>query len=103
MGLQFKDGKEIDHVNGDGLDNRRCNLRIATRSQNQMNRKPKRGASSRYKGVFWSDDHKKWQSAAQLNKERYHLGFYNGEEEAAKAYNVFAAQHFGEYARLNEV
>jgi len=96
-----------DHINGDGLDNRRCNLRIVTNSQNGMNRAAtqyfkNRPTSSRFKGVTL---HKsgRWVASARRDKIYYHLGRFDNEIEAAGAYNRFARENFGEFARLNEI
>jgi hypothetical protein len=96
------EGLEIDHINGNKLDNQKSNLRHVTRSQNLCNMKP-RGGSSRYKGVCWDSGTKKWR--VQINdvgKVKY-VGVYANESDAATAYNVAAEQLFGEYARLNVV
>ena len=86
--------KEVDHVNRDRLDNRRENLRPCSRQLNNGNMRS-RGGASKYKGV--SLNKKRW--AAACCKE--HLGTFDTQEEAARAYDVAALRHFGEYARLN--
>lgn len=100
--LHPKSNERCDHINGDGLDNRRINLRIATFAQNQMNRRKNPGFSSRFKGVMWNKQHNKWMTQIKINKKQIHLGYFSDEVEAAKAYNVAALEHFGEYARLNQ-
>lgn len=102
------DGFVIDHINGNKLDNRRCNLRVVTQQQNTFNMKkriaPIRGENpSRFKGVVWRNDRKKWRSCITFNGKRYYLGLYDTEQEAALAYNIAAKRFFGEYARLNEI
>lgn len=97
------EGLEIDHISGDKLDNRRENLRHVTAAQNQYNRKPNRGGSSRYKGVNWYKAGKKWHSSIKAGGKTRHLGYYYIERDAAMAYNEAAARLFGEYARLNIV
>lgn len=90
----------VDHKNGDGLDNRRDNLRLATRNQNAFNAQkasPKR--SSQYKGVIWSKRDLRW--CATINGT--YLGNFRSEVDAAKAYNTEAKVRFGEFAKLNEV
>lgn len=72
----------IDHINGDSLDNRRCNLRIATPSQNQQNRGLQRNNKSGARGVFWCADLKKWRSSIQANNKRRHLGDFSNIEDA---------------------
>lgn len=89
----------VDHVNGDGLDNRRVNLRPATRSQNQGNRRKFLSTASQYKGVTpWAKDKARWIAVCRRKKV---LGVFNSEAEAALAYDAAARQEFGEYAALN--
>lgn len=95
-------GSDTDHINGDGLDNRLCNLRICTRTENSRNQRP-RGGSSKYKGVCFDKSRGKWIAGIKINYKRKNLGRFKLEEEAAKAYNNAAKKHFGEFARLNEV
>lgn len=92
-------GYDVDHINGDQLDNRRCNLRFCTRSQNMQNRKPLE--RSKYKGI-----HKirgRYRAVIGSRKNKKHLGYYDTPEGAAKAYNVAAMEMFGKFARLNNV
>jgi len=96
-------GQDVDHLNHNGLDNRRCNLRVCTRQQNMRNRRPNRNTTSRYKGVCWNRHISKWVAGIYVNKRRIHLGSFDDEREAALAYNRAAREHFGEYARLNRV
>jgi len=92
----------IDHINGNRLDNRRCNLRICTISQNQMNRTKIRNTSSIFKGVTRvSKRNKNWMSQIKYEGIRYCLGYYKSEEEAARAYDKKAKELFGEFAKLN--
>ena len=97
--MDAPDGIEIDHINGDRLDNRRCNLRLCTHRQNLRNRKRQDNGSSRYKGVHKSAG--KWRAMIGYDGKLYHLGYFADEEEAARAYNAAATEHFGEFARLN--
>jgi hypothetical protein len=98
--LKAPAGLEVDHKNGNGLDNRRDNLRLATRSQNKRNGIKLEGTSSIYKGVSWRKNLGKWQAIIYLPKLTY-LGSFNDEIEAARAYDAAAREHFGEFARLN--
>jgi len=88
-----------DHRNGDGLDNRRENLRPATRAQNAANSRKAAGCSSAYKGVCltrWG-----WQAYIKVDRKRRHLGYFAAEEAAARAYDAAALAAWGEFARPN--
>ena len=96
------DGKiQIDHKYGNGLDNRKKNLRICTNSENQINKKSKIGGTSKYKGVSWKTLNNKWNSKIGINGGTIQIGLFINEIEAAKAYNLKATELFGEFARLN--
>jgi hypothetical protein len=94
-------GLEVDHINGDRLDNRRENLRNVTRRQNNMNRKSRKNTSSQFKGVHFRKDTKKYTAYIDHGKNRVRLGCFNTEKGAALAYNEAAIKRFGEFARLN--
>jgi hypothetical protein len=101
--LAATEGFDVDHVNGNGLDNRKENLRLATRSQNVMNsRKSRRNCSSKFKGVSWVQHMNQWKAEITLNGKRKYLGCHDEEISAARAYNRAAIRYFGEFARLNE-
>jgi len=93
----------VDHINHNKLDNRKCNLRLCNRSQNQMNRKINKNNTSKYKGVYWNKNANKWIARISINKKNIHLGCFNNEIDAAKAYNQYAIENVGEFALLNEV
>lgn len=97
-------GIEVDHINGNGLDNRKENMRLCSHAQNIQNQRNTscRGSSS-YRGVSWSKKDKRW--VAQICKDYSNevLGYFKNEKEAALAYNEAALKYFGEFARLNEV
>lgn len=93
----------IDHVDRDGLNNRRANLRPATRSQNGANRRVPSNNTSGYRGVAWHRRNSRWIASIQVDKRTRHLGYFGSPEEAARAYNVAAVQYFGEFAVLNEL
>lgn len=99
--LGLKKGEFCDHINGDGLDNHRCNLRIVTHHQNMMNQKKPSGGTSKYKGVHRRKDVNRWASSINFNGKCYYLGHFIDEVEAAKAYDKKAKELFGEYAKLN--
>ena len=96
-------GMDVDHVDHDGLNNRRANLRLCTRAQNLANSRKGSGTSSRFKGVCWYKPSSKWMAKGSLNRKTIYLGYFDSEVEAAKAYNAFAIEHYGEHALLNEV
>lgn len=95
-------GSCIDHINHNGLDNRRENLRIVTTTQNAQNQRSRTG-SSRFKGVYWHKGAQKWIARIVINGQKTYLGSFVDEVAAANAYNIAASQHYGEYAYLNVV
>lgn len=92
--------RNIDHRNGNGLDNRRHNLRKATGSQNQANR---RSFKAGFKGVYWNNIRRKWHSAVGIEGRPIDLGYWVNKRNAAIAYNVGAILFFGDFACLNDV
>jgi len=93
-------GAMVDHANGDTLDNRRQNLRLATNSQNQANRlklQKKHG----FRGVCWHRQFRKYQAGIKVNGKSVHLGLYDSAESAARAYDAAAREHFGEFGYQN--
>lgn len=96
-------GIDVDHINGDGLDNRRNNLRLASRTQNNANRRRSVTAASVYKGVHWDKITKRWRAQIVCRDRKYHLGRFDHEDDAGRAYNAAATRLFGAFARLNEI
>jgi len=94
-------GSQIDHKNGNGLDNRRSNLRFANVQQNRMNSKKQNRFSSRYKGVHYYKHARQWKAQIRYNGIQLYLGYYRVETDAAKVYDQKAKKLFGEFARLN--
>jgi len=84
LGLVFGDDRQGDHISRDRLDNRRMNLRIVTKAQQQQNQPGHRDASSRYRGVSWNKRSGKWQASIRPNHKTVHLGYYASEVEAAE-------------------
>lgn len=95
-------GMLVDHINHNGLDNRRSNLRICTRAENGRNRKPDlRVKSSRHKGVWWSTEKSRWLAKIYVNGKRICLGTFTVEDDAARSYDAAALVHHGAFACLN--
>jgi hypothetical protein len=100
--MNAPDGLLVDHKNGDGLDNRRSNLRLATHSQNQCNKlKIKTKVTSQYVGVHFDKRRSQWATSIRNNGKTIWLGRFDSEIDAAKAYDQAAKKHHGEFARLN--
>lgn len=98
--LGFPNGLQIDHVNCNGLDNRKENLRLATPRQNQLNGPPLKG--HKYKGITYHKRDRLWEARINISERvQISCGFHRSEEEAARAYNLAASKHYGEFARLN--
>lgn len=91
----------VDHRDGNGLNNQKQNLREATDSQNQANRRKRRPTSSQFKGVNWHEGTQKWRAQIKLLGKSRHLGLFLTESGAARAYNDAARLIFGEFASLN--
>jgi hypothetical protein len=89
----------VDHINGDGLDNRQTNLRPATHAENARNRRMHSDNASGFKGVF--ADRRRWRAGIVTNGARRDLGCWGTAEEAARAYDSAAREFHGEFARLN--
>jgi hypothetical protein len=84
LGLIKGDKSEGDHVNRDRLDNRRANLRVATKAENRQNRTPFQGGTSRYRGVWRHPDTGHCQAYVSVNRKKIYLGYFKSEEEAAE-------------------
>lgn len=99
----FVFGKRVllDHIDGNGLNNQKSNLRECTYSQNGANRRKNTKTLGRFKGVSFLRG--KWMARLQVMKKRLYLGYFTEEIEAAKAYNDAAVKHFGEFAHINQI
>ncbi len=94
-------GMVVDHSDGNKTNNCRFNLRICTPTENQGNQRKRSGTRSRFKGVFYHKKSGKWYAQCTFEGEKYRLGCFNSEVEAARAYDRAAVLYFGEFARLN--
>lgn len=94
---------DVDHINRNPLDNRRCNLRVTTRSQNLANSGGRPTKSSRFRGVSWNAKKARWRAVIKVGGRFIDLGVFPCEEDAANAFNVAAKEAWGDYALLNEV
>ncbi len=105
--LDVPHGMQVDHVNHNGLDNQRFNIRICTKVQNGANRLKASKYSSLYKGVSWSKSKNCWEArigSGSVNPiTRRHLGSFKSEIEAARAYDAAAREQWGEFALVNGV
>ena len=93
----------IDHIDRNGLNNQRNNLRDSTRSQNNANRGLNKNNTSGYKGVCWNKQKQKWHARIRVNYKYVQLGLFDNIKDAARAYNKAALKYFGEFAWLNPI
>lgn len=100
--LDVPPGMVCDHINHNGLDNRKANLRPASQVQSVWHRRKfKKPSRSKYKGVDWASDMKRWRARIRVNGKRIYLGSFENELDAARAYDEAAKKYHGEYADLN--
>jgi hypothetical protein len=98
--MEPKGGLYVDHIDSDGLNCRRANLRLATQTQNCQNSRKSAKNTSGYKGVFYRPDRQKWQAQIRVEGKRVCLGTFASVDEAGAAYAEAAATYFGDFARL---
>lgn len=96
-------GFEVDHKNGNRLDNRKGNLRICSRILNEMNKGIRKDNVTGFKGVEISFAGKKWEAKIKVNKNVFHIGSFDTKEDAARAYNAICKLVYGEYGWLNPI
>jgi hypothetical protein len=99
--MDAQPGEMVDHCNGDALDNRRNNLRLATPQQNGQNKRLSPLSTTGLKGVGWHKRRGRYHARIQLQGIRYHLGFFDDAETAALAYDAAARRLFGAFAMCN--
>jgi len=93
---------QVDHIDGNKLNNKISNLRICTNQENNRNTKSRRGSTSKYKGVCWDSSTKTWLAQICIgNNKHIRIGRFSCEIEAAKAYDNEAKKHFGDFCYLN--
>ncbi|WP_204371549.1 HNH endonuclease [Burkholderia multivorans] len=100
MGLSHDDKREVDHIDGNRLNNCRANLRICSHSENARNKSPYAHSTVGLKGVTKKGGGERWKAQIMLNGRRKHLGYFATPEEAHAAYRKAAAELHGEFARL---
>jgi hypothetical protein len=100
MGCVPFDGKIIDHINGDPLDNRKQNLRFCTHSENMHNQKKPKHNKSGFKGVFWDNQKNKWHSVIKINSKIKHLGYFTCIKRAYKVYCEASRLYHGVFGRI---
>jgi hypothetical protein len=94
--------KQVDHKDGNGLNNRRLNLRLVTDTQNRMNQQKYKNNTSGYKGVATRISRgKPWRACIVVNKKQIHLGLFENPVDAARAYDEAALKYFGKFAKIN--
>jgi hypothetical protein len=99
--MNAPDGLFVDHINGDTMDNRRENLRLATGQQNMRNQRPHADSRSRFLGVTWHGKLRKWQVTINTGDRGLYLGVFADETTAALVYDTKARELFGEFANCN--
>jgi hypothetical protein len=101
--LHCKEGLEVDHINGNGIDNRKENIRVCTKINNLRNRKRRTDSFCKYKGVYFNKRRKRWNAYITVDRKRISLKTFSNPIDAAIAYNTFAIKYFGEFAKLNDL
>ena len=100
LGSDSRNADIVDHVNGNSLDNRRCNLRLCSKSQNGANSKVRSNNKCGLKGVSWFAPKQKYRATIHVMRKSIHLGYFHDPVEAHIAYSNAAKRYFGEFARF---
>jgi HNH endonuclease len=101
LGLKHGDSKYVDHIDGNGLNNQKSNLRLCTMAENIRNQKLHRNNSTGFKGVSWNKQKKKFKAYIKRNYKNIHLGYYRTASEAGRAYDKASQSLHGDFARPN--
>lgn len=99
--MMADDDMEVDHIDGNSLNNQRNNLRLCTHKQNCQNKGKSKKGSSKYHGVYWNKVNRNWIARIKPDWKGIHIGSFKIEEDAARAYDKEAVKYFGEFANLN--
>jgi hypothetical protein len=98
--LNTPENMETDHVDGDGLNNQKNNLRACTHSENQSNKSKYVNNTTGYKGLSWCERNKKWLVRISVNKKRFYLGHFKSKKEASEVYNIACLKKHGKFAKI---
>ena len=98
--MNAPDNLQVDHINGNGLDNRKSNLRLVTHTQNMLNQRKAKDNTSGYKGVHWNKTRGRWQATIQANGKAKYLGLFDDPAEAHEAYVAASQKFHGPYGRI---
>lgn len=99
LGRPMTDSEEVDHVDGDALNNRRGNLRLATHAQNMRNRKLHTNNQSGHAGVYFHAQKQQWRATIRVDRKEHHLGYFHSLDKAVAARQQAEQEYFGTWAR----
>ena len=99
LNLKHGDGKTVDHISGNTLDNRKCNLRICSKAENVRNQKIRKDNKTGYKGVYYRKERGTYQAEIRVNNKGIYLGCYGSPQEAHAAYCEASKKYHGEFGR----
>ncbi len=101
--LNFPEGLQVDHIDGNVLNNKKSNLRLCTNRENSMNQSKSKRSKNKFKGISIDKRTNRVYAQICVNGKRIHIGTFSDDIEAARAYNKAAAHYFGEFAKLNQI